>query len=126
MSGGNQVKVRVTSSLPPPLWVYVPVLEIRFVWSLLFPASLNVCFVSSRKALKFDGSVFSYFWPSAGAPTSSGFPSFHDSLPEAVLEKRVARNPIVSAGFLPSADALVTQRSLVHCQPAVCKLTYRC
>lgn len=63
MSGGNQVKVRVTSSLPPPLWVYVPVLEIRFVWSLLFPASPNVCFVSSRKALKLTGLFSPIFGP---------------------------------------------------------------
>lgn len=46
VSGGNQVKVRVTSSLPPPLWVYVPALEIRFVWSLLLPPSPTVCFAS--------------------------------------------------------------------------------
>lgn len=46
LSGGNQVKVRVTSSLPAPLWVYVPALEIRFVWSLLLPPFLTVCFAS--------------------------------------------------------------------------------
>lgn len=46
MSGGNQVKVRVTSSLPPPPWVDVPTLEIRFVWSLLLPSSPTVCFAS--------------------------------------------------------------------------------
>lgn len=66
--------------------------------------------------MKFDGSVFSSAGSPPVPPTLSGFASFLTSLPEAVSEERVARNPIVSAGFLPSGDTLVRQRSAVHRQ----------